>query len=86
MLSNSDLIAKLGGPTKVAAARGVIPSAVSNWIARGVIPAEHRMAVWRMATEAGLDWAPPGAEGFALVPRAGAAQAAPAGRATEAAA
>jgi DNA-binding transcriptional regulator YdaS (Cro superfamily) len=73
MLSISDVILGLGGATRVALACGVQPSAVSNWIARGAIAAEHRVTVWRMATETGLDWAPPGAEGLALVAKAAAA-------------
>jgi DNA-binding transcriptional regulator YdaS (Cro superfamily) len=73
MMSLSDLISALGGATKVASACGVQPSAVSNWIARGAIAADHRVTVWRMATDAGLDWAPPGAEGLALVAKAAAA-------------
>lgn len=37
-------------------------NAVSNWLARGELPAEHRLTIWQMALDAGLDWTPPGAE------------------------
>jgi hypothetical protein len=73
MLAVPDLISALGGSTRVAAACGVQPTAVSNWVARGAVAAEHRVRVWRLATEAGLDWTPPGAEGLRLVVCAGAA-------------
>lgn len=63
------LISALGGNLKVAAECNVGPSAVSNWLARGAISAEHRLTVWRMAAKAGLDWSPPGCEGLALVQR-----------------
>lgn len=66
----SELIVKLGGPTKVARALGITPPAVSNWSADGRVPPIHDVRLWRMATEAGLDWAPPGAEGLALVVKA----------------
>lgn len=39
-------------------------NAVSNWLARGAVPAEHRNTVWQMALDAGIDWTPPGAEGL----------------------
>jgi hypothetical protein len=57
----SSLLAKLGRRA-VAAACQVKPNAVTNWIARGDVPAEHRMTVWQLALDAGLDWTPPGAE------------------------
>ena len=62
-----DLISKLGGPAKVGRACGVSTAAVSNWSAGDRVPAEHRLTMWRMATAAGLDWVPPGAEGARLV-------------------
>ncbi len=49
------------GYEAVAAACGVGRSAVSNWVHRGV-PPEHHITVWKLALDAGLDWAPPGAE------------------------
>lgn len=72
----SDLIAKLGGPAKVGRDRRVSTAAVSNWSAANKVPAEHQLALWRMATEAGIDWTPPGAEGLRLVLPAGEAKAA----------
>lgn len=66
MLTVAQLVAGLGGPSKVAEAFGVTGSAVSNWNIRGV-PGEHAVKLWKMATAAGLDWAPPGAEDLALV-------------------
>ena len=67
MMPLSDLISALGGPLAVGAECGVGASAVSNWVARGSVAAEHRVTVWRMATKAGLNWAPPGCEGLRLL-------------------
>lgn len=69
MVTLDALISALGGNVKVAAECNVGPSAVSNWVARGAISAEHRLTVWRLASDAGIDWAPPGFEGLALVKR-----------------
>jgi hypothetical protein len=63
----SSLIAALGGPTRVAKTLGITTQAVSNWSATRRVPREHHVAVWRMASAAGLDWTPPGAEGLTLV-------------------
>lgn len=57
------LLSELGRKA-VAERCGVRQNAVSNWLARGELPAEHRLAVWQMALDAGLDWTPPGAEGL----------------------
>lgn len=57
-----DLFAGLGGQRAVATRLGVGVTAVSNWAVRGRLPAEHRLTVWQMALDAGLDWTPPGAE------------------------
>jgi hypothetical protein len=57
----SELIKALGRRA-VAARCGVGENAVSNWVARGEVPAEHRISLWHLALEAGLDWTPPGAE------------------------
>lgn len=65
----SDLISLLGGPAKVGRERRVTTAAVSNWSAANRVPPEHQLPLWRMATEAGINWAPPGCEGLALVPR-----------------
>lgn len=56
-----DLIRGLGGSGAVAKATGQRSNTVSNWVARGAIPAEHYLPLWRMALEAGLPWEPPGA-------------------------
>lgn len=66
MLTLDALIEALGGPTRVAQRRGVTTAAVTNWVARGQIAAEHRIAVWGMAVDAGLDWRPEGADGLVL--------------------
>jgi hypothetical protein len=68
-----DLISALGGPAKVGRALGITTQAVSNWSATNRVPAEREVALWRMATEAGLEWTPPGAEGLALVAKGRAA-------------
>lgn len=45
----SDIIAKLGGPTKAATALGISnPSVVLNWKSRNSIPAHHVIAVERL--------------------------------------
>jgi len=64
-----DLIEALGGSGVVARALGLRASAVGNWSLRGEIPGAHHVGVWRLAREAGLEWSPPGAEGFVLTPR-----------------
>lgn len=63
-----DVIERLGGPAKVAAALGMRTNAVANWSLRGIVPARHHTRLWRMAQEAGLDWRPPGSEGLTLAP------------------
>jgi hypothetical protein len=64
-----DLIRLLGGPSELAArlGDGVTGKAVSMWGSRGEIPGDYLLPVWRMASAAGLDWTPPGAEGLTLV-------------------
>jgi hypothetical protein len=66
----SALIVALGGPAALGRKLGVTTQAVSNWNVTGKVPPNHEVRVWRLASEAGLAWAPPGAEGLALVPRA----------------
>ena len=67
MASDQELVEKLGGPSIVAGICGVkSPSAVTNWLARGNIPAEYHITLWRVANEKGIDWAPPGATGLRL--------------------
>jgi hypothetical protein len=57
-----DLFTALGGQRTVADRLGVGVTAVSNWSVKDRLPAEHRLTVWQMALDAGLDWTPPGAE------------------------
>lgn len=66
MITTRDLIKRLGGPTKVAAICGISAPAVTNWVARGEIAAEHRITVWRLAVEKQIDWTPPGAADLVL--------------------
>ena len=61
------LIKGLGGPTAVGHALGLSPQRVHNWIVRDSVPAEHHLAVWRLAIERQIDWKPPGADGLSLV-------------------
>jgi len=60
-MTAGDLIDALGGATELAEALGIKPNAVSMMRARGVIPPRHHMALWRLAQERGVNWAPPGA-------------------------
>lgn len=60
-MNMQELIRALGGAVAVGRALGLKPNAVSMWISRGDVSAEHRIAVWRMAVEKGVDWEPPGA-------------------------
>lgn len=62
-----DLIDGLGGGAQLAKRMGVLPSAISNWIAAGEIPAARHLQMWRLAVEAGIEWTPPGAEGLRLI-------------------
>lgn len=64
-MDTATLIASLGGNHHVAQARGVTSQAVSNWIARDSIPAEHQLPLWQMALEQGIDWQPQGASNLA---------------------
>lgn len=63
-MSLAELLRHLGGHAVVAERLGLRRAAVSMWVQRGEIPAEHRNEVWQMALDAGLDWTPPGAEGL----------------------
>lgn len=64
------LIKALGGPTVVAEALGQRVATVGNWSLRNAIAPEHHIAVWRLATEKGVDWRPPDADGLVLTPSA----------------
>jgi hypothetical protein len=57
-----ELISRLGGPTALGLKIRAAPKAVSMWSARGAIPREYHLVVWRLAISAGLDWSPPGGE------------------------
>ncbi|MFN6998892.1 MAG: carph-isopro domain-containing protein [Elioraea tepidiphila] len=57
-----ELVAALGGQRIVAERLGVGVTAISNWVVRDRVPAQHRLALWQLALDAGLDWTPPGAE------------------------
>jgi hypothetical protein len=59
-----DLISRLGGPTALGSKINAAPKTVSMWSARGAIPREYHLAVWRLAISAGIDWKPPGGEEF----------------------
>lgn len=61
-MSLTELLRALGGHAAVAERLGLRRTAVTMWVQRGEIAAEHRNAVWQMALDAGLDWTPPGAE------------------------
>lgn len=50
-----DLVEAFGGPSKLAAWAFVRPSAVSNWIERGAIPAGLHMRLYREGQQRGLD-------------------------------
>lgn len=60
-LSLAEVVDECGGTTRVAAECRVVPSAVSNWLARDKIPPAHAFVMWRLAREAGVAWAPAGA-------------------------
>ena len=67
MITLGELVKRLGGASVVAARCKLTTAAVSNWVQRGDVAAEHRIAVWAMAIDAELDWVPRGADGLALV-------------------
>lgn len=56
-----ELFRQLGGQARVARSLGVVPTAVSNWAVANRLPAQHHIALWRLALKAGLPWEPPGA-------------------------
>lgn len=69
-MSIRQLIIDLGGPGRVAACLGRTAKAVGMWAARNSIPADCLVPIWLMATEAGIEWAPPGADGAQISPPA----------------
>lgn len=66
MLTVRAVIDALGGPAEVGEICRISAPAVSNWGARDVVAAEHRITIWRLAQAKGLDWKPPGADGLCL--------------------
>ena len=46
----SKLLKDLGGPSNVAKSCGLCRSAVSQWVRRGTIPAQHALAVSGLAS------------------------------------
>ena len=66
MVTDCKLIEHLGGPSAVARLCRVTASAVTNWVRRGAIPAEHHVALWREAVSNDIDWTPPGAADLVL--------------------
>ena len=62
------LIKALGGSAAVARSLGLGRTAVDNWCARDAVGGKHLIAVWKMARDAGIDWAPPGAEALPIAP------------------
>ena len=57
--STRELIRQLGGTNAVAAAFGVKPSAVSNWLHTD-IPPMHHARMLSLAVRRGVFWRPPG--------------------------
>lgn len=53
-----ELVAKLGGPTKVSQRIQVRPQAISLWMAKDRVPANRVPTVIRLAREAGLQVRP----------------------------
>lgn len=65
-MTDAEVIDALGGATAVAQKLGVKRSRVTMWRTRGVISSAFHLVVWRAASEAGLGWQPPGADGLRL--------------------
>lgn len=66
-MSDAEAIESLGGSTVVARLLGQKRSAVTMWRTRDRVPPEYAIQFWRLCQERGVTWAPPGAEGLALV-------------------
>lgn len=58
-MTENDLIDALGGSGAVGRLLGVSGPAVSNWKARGEIPARHHYRLYLICQERGIDWQPP---------------------------
>jgi hypothetical protein len=61
-MDDTELLRALGGAAAVADMVQAGRSAVSMWISRGEIPAAYHLQLWRLATERGLEWRPPGSD------------------------
>ncbi|MBU8543977.1 MULTISPECIES: carph-isopro domain-containing protein [Roseomonadaceae] len=61
-MTDADLIDALGGATTCARLLGLARGRVAMWRTRGAIPAEHHLALWRIALEREIGWAPPNAD------------------------
>jgi hypothetical protein len=57
-----DLIDALGGASAVAHETGAREGAVRMWKARGEIPANYQLVMWKLALRAGVNWQPAGAD------------------------
>jgi hypothetical protein len=57
-LQVAEIIAQLGGPTKLARLIGVVPSAASNWLRSGRLPARTYLELAEQLHKKGLE-APP---------------------------
>lgn len=64
-MDDAEFLRALGGAAAVADLVQAGRSAVSMWISRKEIPAAYHLQLWRLATERGLDWRPPGSEWLA---------------------
>lgn len=73
-MTDVELIEKLegafGGVRAVATRLSVSRGAVSMWKLRAEVPSQYDLPLWMLATEAGIDWTPPAAQGLMLVRRA----------------
>tara|TARA_R110000824_G_C14930209_1_gene648640 strand:- start:389 stop:580 length:192 start_codon:yes stop_codon:yes gene_type:complete len=55
MKNAKEIISSLGGTMKAAAALGVSPQAVSNWIRRGTVPLSHAADIIVVARDLGVE-------------------------------
>jgi DNA-binding transcriptional regulator YdaS (Cro superfamily) len=66
MVDIKTLVGCLGGSGAVARKFNITTAAVSQWIAADAVPPAREAQMWVIANYAGVDWTPPGAEGFRL--------------------